>query len=223
MIAPVAKIKKKDLIWLSLHKCKHRHSFLEHYECFLKEMPRQEERIGFLDIEASQLNADFGFILCYAIKERKGPIILRVATPKEIRSGEPDKRILKQFVTDARTFDRLVVYYGTDHRFDIPFLRTRALYYGLNFPSLREIKVTDVYPMVRNKLRLHRNRLESAIKFFGIPGKEHELLPGVWMRATVGDKKAIDWIAKHNIEDVESLEKLFELLVPFVNVIDASI
>ena len=60
MIAPVHRLKKIEIVWLAKHKCKHGHTYLEHYNCYLKEMPdgRIQEKVGFLDIETTGLDAE---------------------------------------------------------------------------------------------------------------------------------------------------------------------
>ncbi|KKL84703.1 hypothetical protein LCGC14_1962040, partial [marine sediment metagenome] len=67
-IAPIHRLKKKETVWLANHKCKHRHNYIEHYNCYITENPDME-RIGFLDIECSNLKADYGIILSYCIKK----------------------------------------------------------------------------------------------------------------------------------------------------------
>ena len=49
------------------------------------------EVIGFLDIEASNLSATFGYVFSYCIKRLDGDIIERVLSPDEIKNGQFDK------------------------------------------------------------------------------------------------------------------------------------
>jgi len=199
-------LRKDQILRLSKQTCKHGHSLLVHPVCLKKELGH-EEKIGFLDIEASNLSATFGYIISYCIKEANGKIIEKVLTPEDVEAHTFDKNLMKQFIIDIKQFDRVLGYYST--RFDIPFLRTRAVYWGLDFPLYAEIKHTDVYYIIRNKLNLHRNRLETACEFFGIPCKGHRLNPSIWQRAMSGEKKALRYILLHNREDVVSLELLY--------------
>jgi uncharacterized protein YprB with RNaseH-like and TPR domain len=186
--------------------CSHRHNGLAHPQCY--EAVHPGERIGFLDIEATSLNASFGYCLTYCIKRYGGEILKRWVTPKEIRGYQFDKRLMGQLLEDLTEFDRVITYYGTGY--DLPFLRTRCLTHGLDFPPMGSLFHTDVYYSVRNKLRLYRNRMEVACSQFGIESKGHRLTPEVWMKAQAGDQGAIDYVLQHNIEDVESLEKLYD-------------
>lgn len=222
------RLKKADILWLASHKChcQSPHYYIEHQNCFLQENPKDSpvhEEIGFLDIEASNLQATFGIVLSYCIKRLDGEILKRVVTPKELRKGIYDRELMEQCIGDIKKFDRIVVYYGTDHRFDIPFLRTRAVYYNLDFPLYKEVKVTDVYPIIRNKFKLHRNRLETACEFFGIPSKEHRLDPAIWFKAISGDNKQLGYILTHNEEDVVSLEALYKKVIGYASNTQTSI
>ena len=66
MSVPLHRLKKQELVWLATHRCRHRHLYIEHYNCYLKEHP-DREKIGFLDIESSNLDGDYGIMLSYWI------------------------------------------------------------------------------------------------------------------------------------------------------------
>lgn len=214
------KLKKDELVKRLDFKCVHRHNGLSHPKCY-EQANNAQERIGFLDIEASNLDATFGIVLSYCIKTENGKIYERSITAQELKSGKFDKDILIQCVEDMRRFDRLVYHYGD--RFDIPFLRTRCVYWGIDFPLFKEIKGTDTYPILKHKFKLHRNRLETACEFFKIPAKGHRLSPEIWIKALSGDKKAIAWILEHNREDVISLEALYKRIIEHSNPTNKSI
>lgn len=200
-----ATLTKAELVSRARFRCKHRHNGLDHISCYDQANPG--ERIGFLDIEATSLNASFGYMLSYCIKPLGGDVLKRPIEPSEVKSHSYDKRLCQQFIKDCGEFDRLVTYYGTGY--DIPFLRTRCLYWNLDFPTMGSVFHSDLYYSVRNKLKLYRNRLEAACNMFGIESKGHRLTPSVWQDAQTGDKKAISYVLQHNIEDVISLEALW--------------
>ena len=135
MPAPVSRLPKQEIIWLSRHRCNaHSHTYLDHYNCYLKEQ-EIKERVGFLDIETSHLKADFGICFCYCIKIMgKRKIISRCVTKKELYKNL-DREVIKQCVEDLKQFDRVITYYGS--RFDLPFLRSRALHWNIDFPTIR--------------------------------------------------------------------------------------
>lgn len=162
-------------------------------------------------------------MLTYCIKELDGEIFKGKITRREILEGTFDKRIMKECIKDMMKFDRLVVYFGGDMRFDVPFLRTRAIYHNLYFPIYKELKLFDLYPVVKRKLKLTRNTLLAACSFFGIPAKQHQMEYQTWMRAMTGDKEALDHIMEHNIEDVESTEALWKRIIPYSNIPNSSL
>jgi len=219
MKPPVHRMRKQEIIWLNNNNCKaHGVSYLGHYNCYLIEQPQGpfQEVVGFLDIETTSLNAAFGYIISYCFKELDGPIYEYCITPKQIRGGTFDQKLLEQFSKDCRHFDRWVVHWGKDARHDIPFLRTRSIKWGIPFPEYQEHYVTDTWDMAKRKLNLHSRSLWSICDFLEVPAKGHRLNPDIWQKAQMGDKAALDWILEHNREDVMSTEAVWKYLCPYV-------
>ncbi len=218
---PVHRLKKAEIVWLGSHFCRHGHTYLEHYSCYLKEHP-EREKVGFLDIETSNLDADFGIILSYCIKEKDGKIIGDIIKEKDLRSNNFfDKRLVEKCIEDMLKFDRIITWYG--RKFDIPFIRTRALINGIDFPNYGTIIHNDDYYIARYRLKLHSNRLENVERvIFGETGKTH-IESKYWIKALQGDKKSLNYIFDHNKKDVISLEKNHNKLINFVSNRDTSI
>lgn len=215
-----ANLKKVDIIKRSHYKCQHGHTGLAHPNCYSEETG-DKEKLGFLDIEASNLNANFGFILSYCIKRENGEVIKNLITPEEIWSGDFDKRLSEDLCGHIREFDRVLTYYGA--RFDIPFIRTRCIYQKVEFPLYQEVKHTDVYDIAKRKLNLHSKRLGVICDFFGIAAKGHPIKPEIWNKCCAGDQKSLDYVLTHNIEDVEALENLYHRIKDFARITDTSI
>jgi len=193
-------------------------TYLAHYQCFIDEKPETSpfaEKVGYFDIETTGFYADYDFMLSYCIGDDEGKVIKNIVTQKEIRSYVFDERLLSDLCNDLRKFNRIVVYYGSDYRFDIPFSRTRAIRFNLDFPLYKDIFVTDVYSIVRNKLRLSRRRLANVCDLFEIPVKSHPGKPNIWMRASVGSQEDLDYILVHNVEDVDSLRELYHRIIGY--------
>jgi len=210
------RLKKEEIIYLYNHRCKHHHRFIEivHPNClreFLQNNQFLQERIGFLDIETTGLNADFDYIISYAIYDEVNKKILgRVLTKEEVLNWKIlDKRLMKEFSNDVKNFDRLVVYWGKDRRHDLPFLRSRCIEAKADFPLYKEIFITDLYDICRNKLRLHKYKLENVCDFLNIPAKKHPLKGKIWLKAKLGDKKALQYVWQHNKEDVISMREVY--------------
>ncbi|MDV7402283.1 ribonuclease H-like domain-containing protein, partial [Arthrospira platensis SPKY1] len=103
---------------------------------------------------------------------------------------------------EIKKYRIIVTYYGT--KMDVPYVRTKALFHGFEFPAYGELFHWDLYYTVRHKLQLSRNSLAVATAYLGIPGKT-PLDAEVWNRAKYGDPEAIDLVVEHNIADVEIL------------------
>ena len=229
MIVPGQKINphrllKREMLWLMTHYCRHHHTYASHPNCYFEEKPSDgliTEKVGLLDIESTGLKGNWDYVLSYCIKELDGPIYERMITPAEIRGGKFDVELLKKCCKDMRQFDRIVVHFGSDRKHDLPFLRSRCLYWqmkhgiDLDFPLYKEVYVSDTYLMAKAKLSLHSYRLESICQHLGIPAKGHRLEPELWQKAQIGDKESLQWILEHNREDVISLEGVWKALIPY--------
>jgi len=206
-----------DIKWLYNNKCKaHSHDFISHYDCYLREKPDDSpfvERVGIFDLETSGLKADFAYIFSYAIlDDADDKVYGRVLTPREIRSSIFDKNLVAEMCRDLKKFNRIVVHYGGDRRFDGPFARTRAIKHGCDFPLYKDIMVTDTWLMSKNKLKLRSNRMAVICEFFGIEAKTHPLTPDIWQTASAGNADSLAFIWTHNFEDVVSTKKVYHLL-----------
>jgi uncharacterized protein YprB with RNaseH-like and TPR domain len=216
----IANLKKEEIVHRFNFRCTHGHNGLAHPTCYEKEK-NLKKKIGFLDIETSNLKATFGIVFSYCIKTLNGDIIQNVVTPDELKKGIYDKRLMEDFCRDARKYDRLIGYYSSC--FDIPFLRSRCVYHKLNFPIYKEIKHTDLYMMIRGRLNMHSKRLGVVCEFFGIASKEHPMTSHVWFRAMQGQPEALKYIVTHNIEDVISTEALWLRVNDYARITDTSI
>ena len=213
-------MKKAELLDLFRGKCKHGHLWAEHPACYMEEK-KQDIKMGYLDIETHNLKANFGIMLSYSIKVRgENKILCDTITKQDIDKKTLDKRLVRKCIQDMKQFDVVMGYYST--KFDIPFIRSRAMYWGLDFPLYGELQHKDIYYMVRNKMCLHSNRLEVACRHLGIEGKTH--LDGhYWVLAVSGDKKALKYILDHNQKDVIILEKLHNRIKEYTRNVNRSI
>lgn len=215
MIAPVHRLRKDKIIWLSNHRCSHGHTYLEHYNCFLKDNPN-ENHIGYFDIESSSLVADFGFCITWKILDENDVMYGRTITKEEVLSPDtPDKQIMKELISELNNFDLIYTYNGT--RFDFPFVRTRAVVNKLDFPMFGSIKHKDVYYIIKNKFRLHRKSLEVACEMLlGETDKTH-WMGKHWIGAVQGNKDSLNYIDVHCENDVKDLKKLTNKVLDFAN------
>lgn len=202
-------------MWLATHRCpEHNHTYLSHYSCY---KPEHSERIGFLDIEASNLDADFGIILSYCIKvENEDRIFEDVISKEDLdcsTAGDEDKRIVRQLVMDLNNFDKIVTYYGC--RFDLPFIRTRALMCNVPFPHYGSLVHKDLYFVIKNKFKLSSNRLENACRVILDKTNKTRIESKFWRAAARGDEKSLAYVLDHNRKDVIDLETLYHEVINY--------
>lgn len=173
-------------------------------------------RVGYFDIEATSLNASFGYMLSWYIKVAgKNEYYSSVINKKEIFDEKFDERLVKELLEAFKNFDVIYTWYGSDRKFDIPFIRTRAYTHGLEdgLPNNMEMFVMDLWILARNKLKAYNNRLDTIARQVGIDNvKKTPLDPGTWVIAAVGNKEALDYISLHNKRDVQLLERVHSKL-----------
>src|ERR1700686_4347153 len=122
------------------------------------------------DLETTNLSADFGVILCGVIKPAN-------AEARVFRAGRlnrswhkrrsDDRAVLRGIVKELEQYDIWVAHNG--QRFDVPFLRTRLLAYGLD--PLPAKKLIDPVLLARNKLRMSFNSLDQVANHLGVNSK----------------------------------------------------
>jgi len=181
-----------------------------------KESSLSKLRIGYLDIEATDLNGDFGYMLSWYIKPRGSrKYDYSVITKEEIVNYDFDKRLVKELFEAFNNYDVLYAHWGRDRRFDLPFIRTRALVHGLQdqLPRRFEKFIMDTWDIAKNKLKLHSNRLDSIADACRIRGVKKTPLSGkIWQLAAIGHPESLKYIATHNRHDVILLERVHRKL-----------
>lgn len=176
-----------------------------------------------LDIETTDLAADRGVVLCVCYESSKEPGAVRTLRNDKISKSwkkgirGDDKEIVRQTCGLITEHDVIVAHNGM--RFDLPFLRTRALHWGL--PALIEPKVVDPLKILWNKHRLRHNSLGVIADHLGLKDRKTPLEMSVWADAMLnGSKAAMDVIVEHCEADVRVLTGVLSRMTPFIKVLD---
>lgn len=165
-------------------------------------------KICFWDLETSNLNANFGFLLSFGWKfqgEKKAQVISIADYPLYKKDPTNDKMLIKDAADILRESDIIVGHYSS--RFDYPFIQTRLLYHGLE--PLPPIPHIDTWRVARYGMKLNSNRLDTLARFLEVENQKTAVAGPHWVKAMAGDKKALRYIIEHNRLDVLVLEQVY--------------
>lgn len=169
------------------------------------------------DIEASNLAADFGIILCVGFKEigaRKPTVLSLLDYERDDKDlFKAEKQLLKDVSKRLLDADVWLTHYGT--WFDLPYVNSRLLYHKLPVlpPNFAHI---DTWKISRNRLKLSNNRLATLEHFLGTKDEKNAIKPGMWIRALGGHEPSMQYIVTHCRKDVLVLEQAYEAIKSLV-------
>lgn len=172
-------------------------------------------KILIFDIESTNLAANFGYILCISYKWLGSNKVhtIRIDQFKRFKTDPTnDVDVVKAFGEVFLEAHRVVAHYGK--KFDKTFINTRRLVHGL--PLLPNTKLIDTWRIAKDHLRLNSNRLATLIAALGIKTQKTALSGPIWIKAMAGDRKAIAYVVKHCVADVNALEEVFIKLRPLI-------
>jgi uncharacterized protein YprB with RNaseH-like and TPR domain len=120
---------------------------------------------------------------------------------------ESDEKLIRELIPEMSKADEIVAHYGD--KFDIPWIRGRALKHGIVMPIL---KTVDTCAWSRKLFRLSSNKLDFIGEYLGLGGKIRTSYD-LWKDVTFhGDKDALEKMITYNQRDVELLEKVYHRL-----------
>lgn len=216
----LSQLKKEEILKRAKWKCPlqghSKHNGLEHPRCFDKFKMVGGEKILFFDIEAEDLNADYGIMFNWCAMDEDGNIFEDAITLDDIKKNkssdrniEPkeDKRIVQSLVDLMSKYNRVVGHYSCGY--DLPFTRTRAVICGVDFPNYGELYQSDTWVFLKKKFKLSRNSLDNGCrKLIGVSHKD-KLSLSIKHGVLRGEKWAIEASQKHCKQDVIDLVALY--------------
>lgn len=169
------------------------------------------------DLEASNLDANFGYCLAFGFKSPGGPTYcLDVSQYRGSKSEffKRDFKMMRDIYDILTSADQVVSYYGK--LFDWPFLQTRMALAGLPpLPPMGAAHI-DLYWTVKQNFRLNSRRLDTVATWLGCPIQKTPLNGPLWVDASAGDPEALKYVVKHCEHDVEILEWVFDRLRGYI-------
>lgn len=185
------------------------------------------KKIAVVDIETSDLEGDFDYMICWVIHiydVEKGTIVKKSDYMRKhekinmVNRGliNFDKRIVKTLLEELKSVNMVVGHYSD--RFDVPFIRTRAFINKLQYPKYKTIRYFDTWRFARYGLKLGRNNLGSLS--YAMLGKNQKtvLHHKVRILSREGNRKAIKYTLHHNKLDVNMTRKIFFVIAPYCNI-----
>lgn len=177
-------------------------------------------KILMFDIEATNLDADFGTCLAFGWRyygDGKSHVLSLLDTNPVCGDcgrvdADDDRALLKEVYAILSQADVIVSWYGKG--FDVPFLNTRMLDAGMK--PLPPIPHVDLYFTAKHHLKLSSNRLANVQEFLQLVDAKTPLTRRVWRQAEAGNPKAIKYVAHHCLKDVDVLYGAYEKLRPYV-------
>lgn len=132
--------------------------------------------------------------------------------------NQDDKALLAALIPVIAQADEIVFHNGS--RFDLPWVRTRALFHGL--PPVPDVREIDTLRWARSKFYFNSNKLDYIAKYLGIGGKLKTEF-GLWKEVVLNRcPKALARMSEYCANDVLLLEKvwarLFDLIAPKTHV-----
>jgi hypothetical protein len=107
-----------------------------------------------------------------------------------------------------------VVVHFNGRRFDVPHLNREFILAGLTPPS--PYKQIDLLQVVKSTFRFPSNKLAYVSKVLGLDGKVQHSGHELWIKCMAGDPKAWNVMRRYNKQDVQLLEELYRLLLPWI-------
>ena len=179
-------------------------------------------RVTIFDIEATDLGANFGRLLCcgFADLAEDAPVEMyrRDLRPWKGQRLTDDAR-LAVAIRDRLEVADIVVGWNSI-LYDVPFINTRLTAAGERRVRLGEKygswHLDLMYYAGGQAMRLPGRKLDTVARFLGTEDSKTPLTPAVWADAAVGEKEAMQEVVEHCTTDVLVLKQVFPKLAPFV-------
>lgn len=126
--------------------------------------------------------------------------------------NQNDKIMLKNFIEEMNKADEIIGH--NSDRFDIKWIRTRALFHRLKCPP--DFISVDTLKLSKNGFKFNSNTLDYLGKYLGVGGKLNAGYD-LWKKITLNNcEKSLVKMVRYCKNDVKKLEDVFNLMKPYV-------
>lgn len=123
-----------------------------------------------------------------------------------------DKKMLEKFIKELNKADEIVAHNGD--RFDIKWIRTRALYHKI--PMKPKYRSFDTLKKAKSGFNFPNNRLDTIAQFLSVGAKvEHDGIK-MWDAVQDGDKHYLNEMVKYCDGDIVVLRDVYLAMQPYV-------
>ena len=123
-----------------------------------------------------------------------------------------DKKLIEEFVSIADRADEIIYHNGD--RFDLPHLRTRAIYHRI--PMRHNYRTLDTLKKSRGGFKFPNNKLDSIARFLSVGQKLPHSGFSMWKECMDGNKEALDEMCNYCDIDVVVLEDVYVVLRDYI-------
>lgn len=163
-------------------------------------------RAGYkLNIDANQITKERA-IICVSYKWLGEKEVYKLAWDED----QNDKFLVEQFIEVLNEADLIVAHNGD--KFDLKWLKTRALVHRLHYSMLPNYKQFDTLKVAKSKLYCNSNRLDYISKLLGFKGKIRTRY-NLWNEVCVDNNRdSLNEMLEYCDEDVIQLEHVYKEL-----------
>ena len=123
-----------------------------------------------------------------------------------------DKKMLEKFIKELNKADEIIAHNGD--RFDIKWIRTRALYHKI--PMKSKYRSLDTLKKAKSSFNFPNNRLDTIAQFLGVGAKvEHDGMK-MWDAVQDGDKYYLDEMVKYCDGDIVVLRDVYLAMQSYI-------
>lgn len=147
-------------------------------------------------------------IICISYKWEGDDSVYNLRWDKD----QNDKSMLEEFIPLANASDELVAHNGD--RFDLKWLRTRAVYHRL--PMFPRYRTLDTLKKARGGFYFNSNKLDYIAQYLGVGAKMHHDGFDMWKSVMDGDENALNTMVDYCNQDIVILEDVFHVLQNYI-------
>lgn len=123
-----------------------------------------------------------------------------------------DKEMLTIFIKELNKADEIIAHNGD--RFDIKWIRTRALYHGI--PMKNKYRSLDTLKKAKQNFNFPNNKLDTIARFLGVGAKvEHDGMK-MWDAVQDGDSFYLDEMVKYCDGDIVVLQDVYFAMQSYI-------